>query len=190
MIKKIRILCDVDDVVAGMIDGFSAYIKENYKRDLDITTITKFYIAECPNQVKLDAEINLNQALDHYLNTANCYQQYVNPINNAIESVNKILALPNIEFAFATAVHKKAPRSYDSKVRWLREYFPDTPIIACPSGQKHWIHGDYAIDDKYTTCAAWESTGVETFLFGQPWNEAPPGYTSYNWDEIINELTQ
>lgn len=113
---------------------------------------------------------------------------YVDPIEGAIGGIKELQE--HYDVRFCTALMKAAPEHVPSKMRWLERYFPGVPYFTAPSTLKMEIKGDIGIDDRYDTCARWETVGTKSFLFKQPWNEAPIVNTpsSYNWTWLTQAI--
>jgi 5'(3')-deoxyribonucleotidase len=182
-----RVLVDVDGVVADLMGGFEQFIRGKYSLELRPREITTFHIAKSPTHVGLHERIDLDSNLEEFLALPSVYQDFVHPVPGAVEAIPRLTAAGH-EVGFVTATLHESPESYASKYRWLTRYFGRMPVISCPSGQKHWFAADYGIDDRGDTCERWRSAGVRALLFRQPWNEAPEGTPSYDWTQILDIL--
>ncbi len=177
-----RVLIDVDGVVADLMCGFSYFIWDRFGFDFRPSEMTHFHFDESPAHLELHRAIDLNKQLAAFMSNPNCYD-YVPTIDGAVTGINRLLGRGH-ELGFVSATLKEAPESYGSKLHWLAARFPDVPMISCPSDNKHWVRGDFAIDDRYDTCKRWQDVGVRSLLFGQSWNQAPPGTPSFDWKGI------
>ncbi len=202
MVRK-TILCDVDGVVADLMGGFSKWLTLCGFPPCDPALITLFDIrkaARRPELIKLDDELRsdefgwpdpdgdggINGAFMTFMR-GEAYD-YVEPIEGAVEGIKELLETHDVHFC--TALMEAAPEHVPSKMRWLKKYFPGVPYFTAPSKLKMRIRGDMGIDDRYDTCARWEEAGTKSFLFNQPWNEAPVVNTppSYNWTWLIQAI--
>lgn len=181
-----RVLIDVDGVVADLMGGFEHFIQMEHGLELRPREITTFHIARSPAHATLDAKLDLDRQLADFLALPNCYD-HVDVIEGAAEAIDTFLE-NGFEMAFITATLKESPESYAPKFRWLTKNFFGIPVISCPSEQKCWFQADYGIDDRYDTCQRWLKSGVTPLLFRQPWNEAPFTARRFNWSEITDEL--
>ena len=181
-----RVLIDVDGVVADLMGGFAHFIRERHGLELSPWKITTFNIPRSPAHQALHARIDLEKQLQDFLALPNCYE-HVDVIEGSQVALDYFLK-EGFQLAFITATLKESPESYAPKFRWLAKNFPGIPVISCPSEQKCWFQADYGIDDRYDTCHRWLCSGVTPLLFRQPWNEAPGGERSFNWSEIADEL--
>lgn len=183
-----RMLVDVDGVVADLMGGFQTYIKERFSRDLNKSLITTHNLALSPDHQGLHREIDLHRSLVEFLSIPTCYQDYILPIERSREMIQMIIDVLKVEVCFVTATLKQAPQSYASKFLWLEKHFPGIPVISCPSDKKHWVMGEFAVDDRFDICDRWSRSGVKSFVFRQPWNEAPPSIPRLDWEEIYDAL--
>lgn len=182
-----RVLIDVDGVVADMMDGFEAFLWETTGELLQPNLSTTHHITESPNHAEMHARIDLNRQLDLFLSLPDVYQEYVALVPGAKESIDRLYSAGH-EIGFVTATLWTAPVSYVSKLRWLNEHFPGIPMLSVGSREKHWVSGHFAIDDRFDTCERWLDAGVTPLLFRRPWNGAPLGTKTYDWKEITDEF--
>lgn len=183
-----RLLLDVDGVVADLMDGFERFFLNRTGELLRPNLSVTHRISHSPAHAELHARYDLDQQLTDFLALPNVYHDYVELVPGAKESIDSLYRAGH-EIGFVTATLWTAPESYGSKMRWLDELFPEIPMLSVGSGEKHWVTGDYAVDDRYDTCLRWSQAGVTPLLFRRPWNEAPPGTRSYDWKEIMDEFT-
>lgn len=184
-----RILVDVDGVVADLMGGFIAFASERgcvIQRD----KITAHHISKSRGLEHLSTTFDLDDMLREFLCTDDCYEDILE-IEDASYAINTLSR--RHELAFLTATMKSAPQSYASKFNWLQRRFPEIPVISAPSEYKHWVAGDILIDDRYDACSRFSSAWPNgkmgaSFLFSQPWNEAPKHIVRYDWDSILFSL--
>jgi len=184
----VRFLIDVDGPVANLMDGFATFFWNVTSERLDPFRSSTHRISQSPELADLHARFDLDALLTEFLSIRDVYQRFVPLTHGAWESIHDLLELGH-EVGFVTATLKTAPSSYASKLLWLRDIFPDVPMLAVAADQKHWVTGDYAIDDRYDTCLRWRLEGVTPLLFRLPWNEAPPNEPSYDWKEIMKAVS-
>ncbi len=182
LVKKPRLLVDVDGVVADLMGGFQVWLGKEHSEYLDIELITRFRLPKSPGLVGLNERVNLDDALTRYLATPNVYQDFVDPIPGSIEALATLREV--VDPIFITATLKEAPESFTSKFCWLKWHFGDVPVISCPSGLKHHFSARWAVDDRYDTCTRYNTVGTKGLVFGQPWSEAPSNHETYDWDGI------
>jgi hypothetical protein len=197
-----RFLSDVDGVVAGLMQGFSLWMKEVLDEDLPVEQIV-FHsnMGQSPGLRELngrlrnrangrfapnDRHTSVGRAFVEFMNVPTCYESWVPVLPGAVEAFARISR--RCEPTFVTAIMKDAPDSYASKVRWLKRHFPGVPVAAIPSEQKHFFQGTFAVDDRWDICQRWNRNGVSAYCFRQPWNEAPQGAYTYTWEGIANTL--
>lgn len=182
-----RVLIDVDGVVADLMGGFEKFVWNRHCRELRAREITTFKLANSPAHQELHAAIDLTRELEAFLALPDCYGE-VEVIEGAQEGIGRLQQETHMELAFVTATMKESPESYAPKFRWLAMHFPGIPVISCPSDQKHWFDADFGVDDRYDTCQRFESAGITPLLFRQPWNEAPEGNPRYDWKGVVDAV--
>lgn len=168
--------------------GFNRFVWETRGWSIDAMQSTTHRISRSPLHAQAHAALDLDACLAEFLDLDDVYRRYVPLIDGAFDSVHELGT--RHEVAFVTATLWESPMSFGSKLMWLDDHFPGVPMISVGAEHKHWVAGDFAIDDRHDTCVRWTSAGVKTFLFRQPWNEAPPGTPTYEWKEITDELIQ
>lgn len=182
-----RLLIDVDGVVADLMDGFEQFLFERTGYLLRPNLSTTHRISRSPAHAEMNERFDLDARLTEFLALPNVYEDYVKLVPGVKESIDALYEVGH-EIGFVTATLWTAPESYGSKMRWLDRLFPEIPMLSVGSGEKHWVTGDFAVDDRFDTCLRWRLAGVTPLLFRRPWNEAPPGTRSYDWKEIMDEL--
>lgn len=188
MSERIRVGIDVDGVVADLMGGFEAFIRARHGLELRPREITTFHIARSPAHRELHRQVDLDRSLVDFLALPDVYQRFVRPVEGVERAIERLRRADHLDLAFVTATLHDSPESYASKYRWLDLLFPRVPVISCPSGQKHWFHLDYGIDDRFDTCQRWEGAGTCALLFRQPWNEAPADHPSFDWEEACDVI--
>lgn len=193
------ILCDVDGVVADLMGGFSTWLQHNGHPACDPAKVELFDIrksSRLPTLVELDdclrgtwsepgSDGGINGAFMEYMRRSDTYD-WVEVIEGASDGIKALQEVFDVRFC--TALMEAAPDHVPSKMRWLKNNFPDVPYYTAPAKLKMGIKGDLGIDDRYDTCARWEEVGTKAYLFRQSWNEAPVGTRSYDWSNLVGEL--
>ncbi len=204
MVRKV-ILCDVDGVVADLMGGLSTWLQSQGLPACDPARIELFDIrkaARLPALIELDnflrepgfppgwplpdGDGGVNGAFMAFMRTDS--YDWVKPIPGAVEGLAALQE--NFDVHFVTALMEAAPEHVPSKMRWMKKHFPTVPYFTAPSKLKMRIQGDLGIDDRYDTCMRWEDAGTRSFLFRQPWNEAPAGTPRYDWSTLVDEVNQ
>lgn len=195
------ILCDVDGVVADLMGGLSTWMQALGLPACDPNSIGLFDIrraARLPQLVELDdflrkgpfpapdGDGGVNGAFMAFMRTDS--YDWVLPITGAVEGMAALQE--NFDVHFVTALMEAAPEHVPSKMRWMKRHFPTVPYFTAPSKLKMRIQGDLGIDDRYDTCMRWEEVGTRSFLFRQPWNEAPAGTPRYDWATLVDAVGQ
>lgn len=184
-----RVLVDVDGVVADLMGGFELFIRDRFRLELRPREITTFKIVNSPAHQQLHGQVDLNRQLADFLALPNVYHDYVDLVPGAQAGILELIDA-GVEVAFVTATLHESPESYASKYRWLTKRFGRMPVISCPAEQKHWFTADYGVDDRADTCDRWRDAGIRPLLFRQPWNEAAEGTRTYDWEEICAALVR
>lgn len=75
-------------------------------------------------------------------------------------------------FVFASVAGGQHADDYSGKVRFVRKYLGDIPIIVVPPGFKQLLaaHGRVLIDDSGLNVIDWREHGGQAVLFPQYWN--------------------
>ncbi len=202
--KRKTVLCDVDGVVADLMGGFSRWFHvATFGKfpNFDPRTVPLFDIrraARTPEHVDLDDALRkdvwwpyrdgdggINGAFMEYMSLDSTYDN-VPLIEGALQGIARLSE--GFDVLFVTAVMDAAPTHIPSKFRWLKRHFPSIPIFTSPSKLKMQIKGEFGIDDRYDTCVRWTEAGTRSFLFKQTWNEAPDGYQSYDWTNLVEAI--
>jgi 5'(3')-deoxyribonucleotidase len=178
-------LIDVDGVVADLMSGFEVFFLERHGTVLRHWESDRHRIARSTAHRELHERFDLDRQLTDYLSIPDVYQRYIPPISGSQRVITRMIELDD-DVRFVTAILHKAPSSFASKLEWFEEHFPGIPMMTADSHSKHWVVGDYAIDDRFDTCSRWEASGTKALLFQQPWNEAPEGTPRYRWEDIAH----
>jgi len=193
------LLCDVDGVVADLMGGFSEWMRSHGLPEFDVSLLTKFDIRKAarePGLIDLDDQLRagmwpddggdggLNGAFMTFM-SGPAYE-WVLPIDGAVEGVGRLREKYDVRFL--TALMEAAPDHVPSKMRWMKRFFPDVKYFTSPSLLKQDVKGDIGIDDRYDTCMRWEGVGMRSFLFHQPWNEAPVEHMRYDWSTLLEAI--
>ena len=194
-----EILCDVDGVVADLMGGFSNWLTQFGLPRFDTSALTKFDLRRAVHEPELqeydsllrekiwtlDGEDGgLNKAFMTFMN-GDAYD-WVKTIPGAQDGIESLLRDNTVYFV--TAVMDRAPGHMPSKILWMKRNFPDVEYFTAPSKLKQQVRGDIGIDDRYDTCMRWTAAGLKTFMFKQPWNEAPEGHPAHDWPSIVEAI--
>jgi len=189
-----RILVDVDDTLANLVEEWLRLYRIDYDDNLsssDITDwdISKFVKPECGKDIY------------DYLTRSDLYDN-VKPIDltDSLFYI-KLLRQCNHRIIFATtAVISHAGQKY----RWLQKYgfLPKDeliPINYCELGDKTLLNVDVIVDDKILTVEQFAKMGKVSFLFDRPhnhkYNNYPYGcddfiYRIYNFEGLFNIISK
>lgn len=174
MIEPVTVLIDVDQVVAGFVEGFmNEWIDRKYPSYFDGITILHFwdFRVYVPDPDK--------HLVDKIIMSDNFYRN-LPLIPGAKEAVRDIIERGHHVF-FCTAPFKRNKTCESDKKLWILEHFGsdlcDNLII---TGDKTMVFGDMIIDDKP------EITGHRTPVWEHIWYEQPynmnlTGKRRVNW---------
>jgi len=204
------LLCDVDGCTAHLVGGLRKYINDRFGFDFDPKEVV-FHndMGRSPLLADLNEELvrwfpgdsdgkdrGFSGAFTQFMRDPNVYMHWVDPIDGSVDAIAEIRQ--KYKITFVTALMKGARDHFRSKMEWIERWFPNLPIITCPSGEKYRVGGTegskvYAIDDRWDTCSRWVNSGNvrDAFLFKQSWNEIPAdtaGWRGMEWEEITTEL--
>lgn len=199
-------LSDVDGVVGNLIGGYQKWLLDQFSLRFDLNDVV--YHNRMGRSPKLhdlneilkkwfpgDAagdDAGFGGAFTCFMRDPNVYMRWVDPIPGAVDAIAEIRQ--RYDVIFVTALMKGARDHFRSKMEWIERWFPDVPIVTCPSGEKWRYAGTFAVDDRYDTCRSWIDGGnvQDVFLFNQPWSEIPPdsGWYGVGWDEILESVME
>lgn len=193
---------DVDGCTADLVGGMRKWLNESFGFDFDPTEVLYHNrMGQSPALHDLNEELKRwfpgdadgdNQgfggAFTCFMRDPNVYMRWIDPIPGSVDAIAEIRQ--KYKVVFCTALMKGARDHFRSKMEWIERWFPNLPIITCPSGEKYMVHGRYAVDDRYDTCMRWIASGTQALLFNQSWNEIPEGVKikRHNWDSILETV--
>lgn len=195
-------LSDVDGCVADLVGGMRKWVYDKFGFDFDPSEVIYHnQMGRSPGLLDLNEELSrwfpgdsagdnrgFGGAFTCFMRDPNVYMRWIDPIPGSADAIAELRQKYNV--VFVTALMKSARDHFRSKMEWLERWFPEIPIITCPSGEKHLVRGAFAVDDRYDTCLRWSTAGTPAFLFKQSWNEVPPGAAidRHDWASISNVL--
>ncbi|MGD9712733.1 MAG: hypothetical protein AB7V46_11770 [Thermomicrobiales bacterium] len=203
IVRRKKFLSDVDGVVAGLMEGFSAWMYEELDEVLPVDSISRHsMMGESPDLQDLRMRLRLRfphrfgedgterrhtsigKAFLEFMSMDMVYQKWVRPLPGAIENLSFIEQ--NFDLIFVTATMKDAPQSYESKFLWLKYYFPKVRVCSIASELKQFFgeHGDLAVDDRYDLCEHWKQRGIRAMCLKRPWSQEPEGAETFDWDGV------
>lgn len=183
MSRKPHVACDVDGVVLGLVDGLQLWMNETYGVFFDKSKVIYHNdMGRSPELMWPDMQLRnffpqaeerqgaaFSMAFEAFMKERDVYSR-IPVIEGALEGMGKLMA--GAEVVFVTALMKSARDHFRSKMESLERWFPNVPIVTCPSGLKYRYKADWAIDDRFDTCMRWAKDGaVASIVFDQPWSE-------------------
>lgn len=190
---------DVDGCAADLVGGMRKWLNHSFSLDFDPSEVLYHNrMGQSPALLDLNEELapwfpgdadgdnrGFGGAFTCFMRDPNVYMRWIDPIPGAVDAVKEIRQ--KYKFVWCTALMKSARDHFRSKMEWLERWFPNLPIITCPSGEKYMVRGSWAVDDRYDTVVRWTEHGTPALLFRQSWNEIPPGVKmrTFDWPEIV-----
>lgn len=175
----IRILVDVDSVIADLMPAWLRVYNKEYDDSLRVEQITewdmtKFVKPECGTKIY------------SYLHDPSLYDE-VFPIDGAISSIHW-LRQHGYDIRFVTSGIQPA------KIIWLgnkgllmSEHFLFSPDVVI-AHDKRLINGDILIDDNLKNCESFQGKSI---LFSQPWNDVVSNFfRASSWPDVIQYLAR
>jgi 5'(3')-deoxyribonucleotidase len=178
-----RILVDMDGVVADLISGWIANIYQYWNK---LPESTHSY-----NVVEWYPTLNQHQVMS-CLNYDSFRKAPV--IEEAQQSIEGLI-LQGHEIRFATTIYPDLAFAYEAKCEWVKEHFPSLidNIIVFSSRHKTEIRSEVLIEDHPKTCADFKALGGTPILFSQPWNakyELDGIQRVDNWPQVLDTIGQ
>ena len=185
----LRILCDIDGVVADFVSAAchtidpngDAYVPEDFKH--------------------WDMSKTLTIAAQDILDVATCEQHWCYRIPEYQGSRNFMKRLKELgDVRALTAAVGNSKHWINERKAWLYECsgIVEKHIVFCPGEEKQFHSGDVLIEDRLETCVQWaarwrdpKDTGYDggrAILIDRPWNRGPctPGvFRAYNYDAAL-----
>lgn len=170
--KMMRILIDIDSVLADIMEVWLPRYNHDYNDDLEKEEITdwemtKFVKPECGKKIY------------SYLLQDELYDD-MPMVDGALEGV-RALERWGHEVFYVTAGFNLG------KFRWMKRngflgdgYLADRKYIVCY--HKNMISGDLIIDDNVDTVKNYPNGGI---IFDQPWNRGNYMLRAVGWDEVL-----
>lgn len=170
----IRILVDVDGVLAALLPAWIARYNRDYDDNLRVEDIThwdtsKFVKAECGKEVF------------SYLYDGDIYKE-VEPIEGAMAGVLELRGMGHdIVYVTSCVNHSMAA----GKLDWLERHgFLNHGSSVCIvlDQDKSWIAGDIMIDDYHVNLMTFEGRKI---LFDKPYNQEALFSRAEDWDGVV-----
>jgi 5'(3')-deoxyribonucleotidase len=195
-------ISDVDGCTADLVGGLRKYINERFGFDFDPSEVVYHNsMGRSPGLADLNEELarwfpgdedgdnrGFGGAFTQFMRDPNVYMKWIDPIPGSVDAIAEIRQ--KYKVVFCTALMKGARDHFRSKMEWIERWFPNIPIVTCPSGEKYMFRGDWAVDDRYDTCARWITAGTPALLFRQSWNEIPEGVktVTHDWKSVLEAV--
>lgn len=174
--KKLKILCDIDEVVDDLVEQIIDKYNEVYNDNLKIEQITEY-------NVNLFTCDECEDIFEEFCNEKLILN--MNPTEGAIEAVTKLMT--EYDFYFITST---IPENVGYKDTWLKNHFPlYSKEMLIVTTNKSLVPGDILIDD----CGDNLHENVRlNLLYNRPWNTGIQEKFNYkrvyNWNDIIEQI--
>lgn len=174
-----RVIIDVDDVLADLITVWVRRYNKKYHDNLKVKNITdwniaKFTKAECGDKIY------------EFIESPHLYN-YIKPLPYALEGVNEIRDL-GFEIVYAThSTVGAAGRKY----LWLKQHgFWNEKDHYVETKSKHILNGNLMIDDNYSNIEKFiANTSGFGLLMTRPWNKKYAYSSRVNgWKDILDSI--
>lgn len=177
MIKKPRILFDLDDTITDFLDELLSRYNRKYE--------TSFTKEHCYKWELNDIfENNILELIDE-----EDFFESVKPKKDAVKYMDKWIKSDKYDIFVVTSCLK--PENYVKKIEWFKKHMPFFPIgRVIPITEKSAIWGDVLVDDRPKNLEDWrnDSIGFPKFclLFDAPHNKSCGDFMRVNTFEDIN----
>lgn len=176
--KKLTLICDMDEVVADLSDKIRLLVNEDFNKDFPKGFNKNYWWA--------DYGIDRSY-FEKLLNEEGMFLN-LQPIDGAIEALHK-LHEEGYDIHILTYPQKNK-YCYTEKVKWIREYLPfiDIETNFHTTGNKGMLAKENRIlvDDNINYLNQWLNNGGISIAFNQGWNQSFEGYRAYDWNDVYN----
>lgn len=167
------IICDVDDVVANLMDRWLAEYNAEYDDTLTKDKITDWNLS-CFVKKECSGDIY------KYLENKNLYD-FIKPIEDSLSVINQLKKNNRVVFATMTT-----DGSAGIKYNWLfRHRYLNNRRDYVETHDKNLLKGDVIIDDNFDFVNNYDDGKI---LFSQPWNQNHGSFPDFlvakNWNEV------
>ena len=182
----IRVLLDVDGVLADFVGSVLPIASKLLGRDVSRYEITSYSLEESlgmtPEQVRaMCCEIDL----------ASSWCRNLAPCPGAIEGYAELASIADVYIV--TSPWNSRPTWTYEREAWLRHYFGITPRQVIHTSAKHLVRGDVLIDDKTSTLEAWsnEHCGLP-IQWATPHNRRDlwTGVCTSSWGDLVGIVSR
>jgi 5'(3')-deoxyribonucleotidase len=177
-----RVLLDVDGVIADFVSGYLSAVKRATGRDYLADQITGFDI---PRALRLAAAER--QAVEQAVSRPG-YCQELGEYPGAVAAVEQIARVH--EVVFVTGQWSGSPTWTSDREQWLRSRFGELGRNVVHTQLKHVVSGDVLVDDNLDNCAAWAAAhqAGTAIVWSRPWNrrqEPPTVARMSDWQRLL-----
>jgi 5'-nucleotidase len=186
-----RILCDMDNVVADLMEMALEELHFRYEVNKSIDEVTDYKIENCLGKENWDLIQKILQEPGFYSHLP------VTP--DAYQGLCQLKDLGH-EIIFVTATPDNCFTAVHEKITWVRNTLGlNLPVVSVSAGcPKTVVNGDLLIDDCLDNIKDWVESGKKAILFDQPWNTNVEQmirlwgysmrgncYRAVNWEDVV-----
>ena len=169
---KLRVIVDMDEVIADPMGAMIGWYNERYKSDIN------FESALGGSWLRIFPEEHRELITERLLSPG--FFRHLPVIKNSIDVLREINKRYDL---FIVSAAMEFPNSLKDKLEWLLEHFPYLTwrqVILC--GDKSPVHGDFMIDDHVKNLKYFNG---KPYLFTSLHNLDITGYDRLNnWEEV------
>jgi 5'-nucleotidase len=167
-----RLLIDMDGVVANFLEHFCYLFNRRYLRNVQPDSITTFDLSK-------SIEGATREECNTIFKSPGFFDNLL-PVDGAIEALNS-LEDKGHEIVFVTSCYT----GHEDKLNWLNRHLDFVPtVVFC--NNKYLVKGDILLDDSIDNLEQWANEWVHNHAvcFDAPYNQAWNGKTVKNWNEF------
>lgn len=170
-----RILCDMDDVVAECTAYWLTLLNRYYGEELRPQDITDWHLWKfCKNATR-------EQVYSHLADPG--FFLHLEPVPGAIPSLKKLQDAGH-EVVFVTACQ----HGHADKRRWIQNHLPGFDLRnVIFAERKELINGDILIDDRIENLEQWKHLNPTSYpiCFARPHNHGYLGGKAFSWEGVM-----
>jgi 5'(3')-deoxyribonucleotidase len=185
--KTLRVLLDVDGVLADFVKSYLRLVYEVTGRWYEHHHVTEFNLG---NALGLTAD----EASEVNKGIVQGWCSEIEPLTGAIEGVGALSYLADVYVV--TSPWNKCPTWTYEREQWLARHFGIPHAKVLHGSAKHLVRGDVLVDDKTETCVKWQAEHPcsSCVLWKSPWNsrDAWAGVLTNDWGRLhalVKELS-
>ena len=175
--KKLTILCDLDEIAACLLDKWLGEYNEDNNDNVTVSKLTSY---------KIHAHVKIGEDIYKYIDKDEFFSD-LKPMPGAVDALTS-LANDGHNVVFASA-HFNAD-SAKSKIKWVKKHFGFSHDKVILIHQKFMLRGDVFIDDSPHKIKdyreAWPHAQILTISY--PFNQSVRGIVDLMADDYANPV--